>query len=110
MPPWLSARISNGVAAGNTRLDSLRWARALDPLSAEPYLAEAAVASRPEEAIPPLERAVDKEPRVVGPRYLLGKAYLAAGRRADARTQFLVAGRSSPGDEAIQKALAEATG
>lgn len=107
VPPWLSSRITSGVLAGDTRVESLRWARALDPLSVEPYLAEAAVARRPEDAIPPLERAVEKEPRAVSNRYLLGRAYLAAGRRAEARAELLAARALFPRDEDIRKALAE---
>ena len=109
VPPWLSSRITDSVLAGDTSVESLRWARALDPLAVEPDLAEAAVASRPEDAIPPLEDAVEKEPRAVGHRYLLGKAYLAAGRRAEARAQLLVAQALFPRDEDIREALAEAT-
>lgn len=108
VPPWLSARVTNSVLAGETNVDSLRWARALDPLTVEPYLAEAAVATRPGDAIPPLERAVEKEPRAVSQRYLLGKAYLAAGRGADAREQLLVADALFPGDDDIREALAQA--
>ena len=108
VPPWLSSRVTDSVLTGETDAGSLRWARALDPLSVEPYLAEAAVASRPEDAIPPLERAVEKEPRAVGHRYLLGRAYLAAGRPADARRQLAVAAALFPGDEDIRNALAEA--
>ena len=110
LPPWLSARVTNDVLAGHASVSSLRWARALDPLSVDPDLAEAAVAERPEDAIPPLERAVDKEPRAVGNRYLLGRAYLAVGRRADARAQLSAAHALFPRDEDIAKALAEAGG
>ncbi len=110
VPPWLSSRISSSVLAGDTQVESLRWARALDPLSVEPYLAEAGVADGPEGQIPPLERAVEKEPRAVSQRYLLGKAYLAAGRKAEARVQLLAANALFPGDEDIQKALAETRG
>ncbi len=108
LPPWLSSRVTSSVLTGAAEVGSLRWARALDPLAVEPYLAEAAVASRPDEAIPPLERAVEKEPRAVGHRYLLGKAYLEAGRAEDARAQLAVANVLFPGDEDIREALAAA--
>jgi hypothetical protein len=108
MPPWLSSRVTTSVLAGETDVESLRWARALDPLAVEPYLAEAALATDPGEAIPPLERAVDKEPRAVNHRLLLGRAYLAAGRAADALEQLLVADALFPGDDDIRKALARA--
>ena len=47
LPPWLSSRVTSSVLTGAAEVGSLRWARALDPLAVEPYLAEAAVASRP---------------------------------------------------------------
>ena len=106
--PWLSSRVTSSVLTGEAEVGTLRWARALDPLAVEPYLAEAAVASGPEEAIPPLERAVEKEPRAVGHRYLLGKAYLEAGRADEALAQLAVANELFPGDEDIREALAEA--
>jgi hypothetical protein len=108
VPPWLSARITTGVLAGDTSAESLSWAKRLDPLSAEPYLAEAALAGTPEEAIPPLEDAVAKEPRAVSHRYQLGQAFLAVGRRAEARAQLTVAHALFPRDEDIAKALARA--
>ena len=106
--PWLSSRVTSSVLTGEAEVGTLRWARALDPLAVEPYLAEAAVASGPEEAIPPLERAVEKEPRAVGHRYLLGNAYLEAGQADEALAQLAVANELFPGDEDIRKALAEA--
>jgi hypothetical protein len=109
VPPWLSARITTRVLAGDTSAASLSWAKRLDPLSAEPYVAEAALARTPEEAIFPLEDAVAKEPRAVSHRYQLGQAYLAAGRRAEARAQLTVAHALFPRDEDIAKALARAS-
>jgi hypothetical protein len=108
LPPWLSSRVTNSVLTGETEVESLRWARALDPLAVEPYLAEAALATGPGEAIPPLESAVEKEPRAVNHRLVLGRAYLAAGRAGDALEQLLVADALFPGDDDIRETLARA--
>lgn len=108
VPPWLSARITDGALAGTTSPDSLRWATVLDPLTVEPYLVEAALATRPEDAIPPLEQAAEREPRSAAVRLYLGRAYLEAGRFADAEAQLLEAQQLFPGDEEIADALARA--
>jgi O-antigen ligase len=108
MPPWLSSRVTNSALSGETEVESLRWARALDPLAVEPYLAEAALATSPGEAISPLESAVEKEPRAVNHRLVLGRAYLAAGRAGDALEQLRVADALFPGDDDIRETLARA--
>ncbi|HWL34246.1 MAG TPA: O-antigen ligase family protein [Gaiellaceae bacterium] len=104
-PPWLSGRVTDRVAAGETAAASLVWARRLDPLALEPLLVEARSASTPAEAVTPLERAVEKEPRNVGARYLLGLAYLEAGRNADARAELLEARRLYPRSAEILDAI-----
>jgi O-antigen ligase/polysaccharide polymerase Wzy-like membrane protein/tetratricopeptide repeat protein len=104
-PPWLSGRVTDRVAAGDAAVASLVWARRLDPLTLEPLFVEARVASTPVEAVPPLERAVEKEPRNVGARYLLGLAYLEAGRNADARAELLEARRLYPRSAEILDAI-----
>lgn len=108
LPPWLSARITDAALAGTTSPDSLRWATRLDPLTVEPYLAEAALADRPEEAIPPLEQAAEHEPRSAAVRLYLGRAYLDAGRTEEAERELLVARELFPGDEEIAEELARA--
>lgn len=108
VPPWLSARITVAALAGTTSPDSLRWASALDPLTVEPYLAKAALATRPEDAIPPLERAATREPRSAAVRLYLGRAYLEIGRTADAEEQLLEAAKLFPGNEEIADALSRA--
>jgi O-Antigen ligase len=97
-PPWLSTRFTSRAydASPAAAADDLHWARRLDPLSVEPYLAQAALARRPATAVPPLRRAVRKEPRVAELRYLLGRALLDAGRRAEARRQLRAALRLYP--------------
>jgi O-antigen ligase/polysaccharide polymerase Wzy-like membrane protein len=109
-PPWLSARYTARALeqSPDAAADELRWARRLDPLSIDPFLAEAELASSPREAIAPLEDAVEQEPRSLGPRYLLGLAYLDAGRRADGRRELREALRLSPQSEAVRGALRRA--
>jgi hypothetical protein len=109
-PPWLSARLTEQATAsgGAAAQSDLRWARRLDPISVEALLAEARLAASPPEAIPPLERAAEKEPRSVGVRYLLGITYLAAGRREDARAELLAAQELFPDDRLIRQALQRA--
>jgi hypothetical protein len=107
-PPWLSYRFVERAYAGPAEAASqLRWARRLDPLSTAPLVAEADLAEGAE-AIAPLERAVDKEPRRVELRLRLGLAFLAAGRRADARRELLAASRLFPGDPEVRRALRRA--
>ena len=98
-PPWLSGRITDRVSARETsRRRASSWARRLDPLALEPYLVEAGA-------------GVDSGGRVAAARarggqgaaecgasrYLLGLAYLDAGRKADARAELLEARRLYPG-------------
>ena len=111
-PPWLSSRLverayDSGSAAAAA--SDLRWARRLDPLAVEPLVAQAALADPPAN-IPPLERAVDRKPRNSEIHYLLGLAYLDAGRKASARDQLRIAVELSPKDEALRRALADAGG
>jgi hypothetical protein len=109
-PPWLSSRYTAG-ALGQTAAaakDELRWARRLDPLSIDPFVAEAELAPSPARAVAPLRRAVDREPRSVAPRYLLGVAYLEAGRREEARRQLREALRLAPRSSRVRQALRRA--
>ena len=109
-PPWLSSRFVERAYDAPTpsdARDNLRWARRLDPLSVDPYLAETTLVDSPAD-IPPLRRAVAKEPRSAELRFLLGLALLDAGREADARRELRIALALSPRDEAIQNALADA--
>ncbi|MFN2471270.1 MAG: O-antigen ligase family protein [Gaiellaceae bacterium] len=106
-PPWLSARITAEVleqSSGNAHAD-LRWARRFDPLSTDPLVAEAELAPRPAAAVAPLERAARREPRSAFVRLLLGRAYLAAGRRPEALQELAAAHRLSPRDEHIANTL-----
>ena len=100
-----TAALEQNAAAAK---DELHWARRLDPLSIDPLVAEAELASSPEEALGPLRRAVEREPHSVAPRYLLGLAYLDAGRREDARRQLREALRLAPRSDPVRQALRRA--
>jgi hypothetical protein len=106
-PPWLSSRytaraLEQTSAEGQSEL---RWARRLDPLSIQPLVAEAELARSAEDAIPPLQEAVEREPRSLGPRYLLGLAYVDAGRPAAARRELREALAIAPRDYFVRQAL-----
>jgi O-Antigen ligase/Tetratricopeptide repeat len=109
-PPWLSTRYTARALEQPPAeaADELRWARRLDPLSVDPLVAEAELAPSAEQAIPPLEEAAEREPDSVASRYLLGLAYLDAGRRAEARQELREALRLSPRSRAVRRALRRA--
>ena len=110
-PVWISARLVDRVREDSaTPARDIRWAERLDPLSIDPLLLRAALAPTASARIPPLERAVEKEPRSAGLQYVLGLAYLEAGRRDDARRALAIAHRLDPRDELIAADLARAGG
>ena len=89
VPPWLSARL--------TSRGQLDWAKRLDPLSVDPYVAQGTVGA--------LEQAVRKEPRVVELRFDLGLAYERAHELRRARAELLEARRLDPREPRIADAL-----
>jgi hypothetical protein len=97
VPPWLSARLT---VRGQTA-----WAKRLDPLSVDPYVAQAARSPTPQGAIDQLRSAVRKEPRVVELRFALASAYRRAGEKQAARAELLQAKRLDPGEPRIDEAL-----
>jgi hypothetical protein len=97
VPPWLSARLT---VRGQTA-----WAKRLDPLSVDPYVAQAARSPTPQGAIDQLRSAVRKEPRVVELRFALASAYRRAGEKQAARGELLQAKRLDPGEPRIDEAL-----
>jgi hypothetical protein len=105
-PPWLSARYTErGIEARSA--SDLHRARALDPLATDPLLFEAWV-KPPAEAIPQLQEAVRREPRMVATRQALGMAYLAVGRKADALEQLQAALRLYPRNRLLAKLVEQA--
>lgn len=103
VPPWLSARLSaDAVKTGDA--SQLGLARTLDPLSVEPYVAEATL-STPQERLEPLRGAVEKQPRSASLHYLLGSALLEAGRREEGLRELEEARRLSPRNPVVAEAL-----
>jgi O-Antigen ligase len=99
VPPWLSARLTDRGQFG--------WAKRLDPLAVEPYVAQAASASSPRAAAAALRRAVRKEPRVVELHFDLALAYARAHDFRRARAELKIAHRLDPRDPRIDSALKE---
>jgi hypothetical protein len=109
-PPWLSSRFvqrAYDAPTASEAFDDLRWAKRLDPLSIDPYLAVTALVDSPAD-IPPLRSAVAKEPRSAELHFLLGLALLDAGRKADARRELRIALGFSPRDQVIRDVLERA--
>jgi len=118
VPPWLGSRYSQRAAKGGAlrvaRAEPRRhecdqgdvaWAKRLDPLSVEPYLAEATWSPNLEAAVEALRRAVDVQPRSFAARYLLGINLLKVGRLEEGREQLFAAYRLSPRDPYVREAL-----
>jgi len=108
-PPWVSARVTEH-ALRTRDPDGLGLARRLDPLSISPYLAQSALAGSPRTAIPPLRRALEREPRSAPLYLLLANQYRAASRPADARAQLLIARRLDPHSEWARTQLEQLDG
>jgi O-antigen ligase len=108
-PPWLSARFDDQASGekGSAQASDLRWARRLDPLSADPYYTGADLAGWPGD-IRWYRRAVSQQPGDAEVHQLLGQAYLDAHRFGPARVQLEIAARLSPRDPGIQAALERA--
>jgi hypothetical protein len=108
--PWLSARFTQSALDDPPHAASdLRWAKRLDPLAVDPYLAAATLAPGSEEAVAALRKAVSKQPKVSSLRYRLGLAELAVGRRDPARAELREAHRLDPRSTIVSAALARAS-
>jgi hypothetical protein len=105
-PPWLSSRYTERAITDRSPAE-LDRARFFDPLSTDPLLATVWVKPLPN-AIPELERAARKEPRVANTRYTLGIAYLQAGRKAEGLGELQAALKLQPGSRLIRNTLARA--
>ena len=109
-PPWLSSRLVERAYDTPTLAEAstdLRWARRLDPLSIGPLLAETTLADPPGD-LPPLRRAIEKQPRNSELHYLLGLRLLDAGRNGEARRELRIALGLAPRNDAIEEALERA--
>jgi hypothetical protein len=107
--PWLSSRLtSHALRHPASAPNDLRWARRLDPLAVEPWLAQSSLSRSATGSVQALERAVDLEPRASGLRYLLGQAYLRTGDFRRAEAALARAHRLDPHDSDIVKALRRA--
>jgi O-antigen ligase len=104
LPPWLSAKL---VTQGETQRSTsdLHLAHLLDPVSVDPWIAEAQIATTPAQALGPLEQARARAPRSVEVRYLLGSAYWNDGKRAAAVNEYEAALALDPREPAIKQAL-----
>lgn len=100
--PWLAARYVRAALASPAAPGAdLRHARALDPLSIEPYLARWALAPTARAGIAPLAAAVRLQPRSPDLLYALGRQQLLAGDGAAGRRTLEHALRLAPADPAI---------
>ena len=86
----------------------MRWARRLDPLAVEPWLAQATLSRSAIAGAQALERAVAMQPRASGLRYLLGQAYLRANEPKKAEAALARAHELDPRDADIITALSRA--
>jgi O-antigen ligase len=108
LPPWLAADYAARAARGGVGLESdITWSKRLDPLSIEPYVAEARW-SGTQGALVTLRQAVALQPRSVAARYLYGTDLLKAGKVAAARQQLFRAWQLSPRDPFVNAALRRA--
>ncbi|MDX6487266.1 MAG: hypothetical protein QOF43_2419, partial [Gaiellaceae bacterium] len=104
--PWLAARyVDAAVANRGDATAELRHARALDPVSLDPYYAQWALAPTAGAGIAPLAQALRNEPRSVDLRVELGRQYRLAGERGKARRLLRSALALDPGDPAILSEL-----
>jgi hypothetical protein len=104
-PPWVSARlVRDGLAARDG--NDLRWAHRWDPVSIDPWIAQAQIAATPAAAEAPLLLAESRAPRSLAVHYLLGSVYFNAHRKRDAVREFEIALRLHRTDAAVKRALA----
>jgi O-antigen ligase len=106
VPPWLAANYAQRAAKGGIGLQNdIDKAKLLDPLSIEPYVAQARWSGTLQNALVPLHQAVDLQPRSVAARYLYGIDLLKVGQLAEAHDQLYIAWQLSPRDPYVNAAL-----
>jgi hypothetical protein len=105
--PLLSARITeDALRSGDA--GGLATARRLDPLSVDPWIAEASLARSDGARIDALRNGLERESRSIALRVLLGRTLLDAGRRNEAIAVLEDARRLDPRGEVVVDALARA--
>src|SRR5207247_4666585 len=103
LPPLLRARLTrHALAHPAAAAADLRWARRLDPLSPDPYVAAYELTG----SRAPIEHAARMEPQSVAFPFLLGEIDLSARRFARARRELLAARALYPRAPFIRQALA----
>jgi hypothetical protein len=106
VPPWLASNYAQRAAKGGVGLQGdIDKAKLLDPLSIEPYVAQARWSGTLQNALVPLRQAVELQPRSVAARYLYGIDLLKVGRLAEAHDQLYIAWQLSPRDPYVNAAL-----
>ena len=107
VPPWLAARYTIRAARGGPGVHGdVVWAKRLDPLSIEPYVAQATWSPNLQASVEELGKAVELQPRSYAARYLYGINLLKLGRLPEAREQLFEAHRLAPRDPYVNAALA----
>jgi O-antigen ligase len=104
VPPFLSSRITD-EALRTADPGALDDARRLDPLSIDPWLAQATLARTPSARVDALRHGLEREPRSTALHLLLGRALLDVGRRDEAISVLEEAQRLDPRGEEVAAAL-----
>lgn len=107
VPALLAARITD-EALRTGDVSALATARRLDPLSTDPWIAEATLARSPRDRVDALRHALEREPRSSALHLLLGRALLDAGRRREALAELEAARRLDPRGVEVAAELARA--
>jgi O-antigen ligase len=109
VPTLLAARITD-EALRTGDVGALATARRFDPLSIDPWIAEATLARSEPARVDALRHALEREPRSSALHLLLGRALLADGRREQALAELEAARRLDPRETEIAAELARARG
>jgi O-antigen ligase len=109
VPPLLAARITD-EALRTGDVGALATARRFDPLSIDPWIAEATLARSEPARVDALRNALEREPRSSALHLLLGRALLADGRRRQALAELEAARRLDPRGVEVADELARARG
>lgn len=106
VPSWLAANYAQRAAKGGVGLQGdIDWSKRLDPLSIEPYIAQARWSGSLDNALVPLQQAVELQPRSYAAHYLYGIDLLKVGRLQEAHDQLFRAWQLAPRDPFVNAAL-----